>query len=51
MVRKITKEQEREIVEAYGTKTSGELSQDYHVAASTIRNVWQRNNCKGIGVF
>lgn len=51
MVRKITEEQEREIVEAYGTKTSGELSKDYHVAASTIRSVWQRNNCKGIGIF
>ena len=51
MVRKITKEQEHEIVEAYGMKTSGELSRDYHVAASTIRSIWQRNNCKGVGVF
>lgn len=47
MVRKVSIEIEKEIVEKYWDYTATELSKIYSINPSTIRSVWRRNGCCG----
>lgn len=47
MVRKISKELEKEIVNRYYLNTASELGEEYHINPNTIKGIWNRNGCSG----
>ena len=47
MARKVSLEQEKEIISKYLTNTGTELAEEYNLAPSTIRSIWRRNGCNG----
>lgn len=51
MVRKVSKEIEKELVEQYYDATAPELSKKYNINPSTIRAIWRRNGCIGKNNF
>lgn len=51
MVRKVSLDIEKEIVNQYYTATAKELGQKYGIKPNTIKGVWNRNGCVGKNSF